>query len=258
MTKLLTLALACAIVPSALAASPWDGTYKLDRSKSHLTGDSFTYSKAVNGMWHVSFGDLSYDFAPDGKPYPVFDADHTVTTTMNGDHALTMVSAFKGKVTSTTRETLSADGSTLTDETSGTRVDGTSYSTTETSKRSGIGTGFLGKWVSTKVSSSAQDTFVISTAADGSVTMTYPGSKESLVTKLDGTPASPTGPQMVQGVMVTYKKASPTRLDYTVDFKGKKIAEGYDVLSADGKSYTETSWAPGKMDEKTISVYIKQ
>jgi hypothetical protein len=258
MTKFLTLALACAIVPSALAASPWDGTWKLDRAKSHLTGDSFTYSKTANGMWHASFGDLGYDFLPDGKPYPVLDADHTVTTTMNGDHALTMVSAFKGKTTSTTKETLSADGTTLTDDSSGTRADGTSYTSSSTSKRSGPGTGFLGKWVSTKTNSSTQELFVISTAADGSVTMTYPGSKESLVTKLDGTPASPTGPQMVQGVMVTYKKTSPTRLDYSVDFKGKKIAEGYDVLSADGKTYTETSWAAGKMDEKTISVYIKQ
>lgn len=251
-------ALTCLLTTSALAASPWDGTWKLDRSKSHLTGDSFTYSKTANGMWHASFGDLSYDFLPDGKPYPVLDADHTVTTTMNGDHALTMVSAFKGKTTSTTKETLSADGTTLTDASSGTRADGTSYTSSSTSKRSGTGTGFLGKWVSTKTSSSAQELFVISTAADGSVTMTYPGSKESLVTKLDGTPASPTGPQMMQGVMVTYKKASPTRLEYTVDFKGKKIAEGYDVLSADGKTYTETSWAAGKMEEKTTSVYVKQ
>ena len=258
MTKLLILALACAVVPSAFAASLWDGTYKLDRSKSHLTGDSFTYSKAANGMWHVSFGELSYDFLPDGKPYPVLDADHTVTTTMNGDHALIMVSAFKGKTTSTTKETLSADGTTLTDESSGTRADGTSYTSSSTSKRSGTGTGFLGKWVSTKTNSSAQELFVINTAADGTVTMTYPGSKDILVTKLDGTPVSPTGPRMMQGVMVTYKKTSPTRLDYTVDFKGKKVAEGYDVLSADGKTYTETSWAPGKMDEKTISVYIKQ
>jgi hypothetical protein len=258
MTKFLTLALACAIVPSALAASLWDGTWKLDRAKSHLTGDSFTLSKTANGMWHASFGDLGYDFLPDGKPYPVLDADHTITVTMNGDHALTEISAFKGKTTSTTKETLSADGTTLTDETSGTRADGTSYTSSSTSKRSGTGTGFLGKWVSTKANTSAQELFVISTAADGSVTMTYPGSKESLVTKLDGTPASPTGPQMVQGVMVTYKKTSPTRLDYTVDFKGKKIGEGYDVLSADGKTYTETFWATGKMDEKTISVYVKQ
>jgi len=258
MKALYSCALACLLTSSAFAASPWDGTWKLDRAKSHLTGESFTYSKTANGMWHVSSGDLTYDFRPDGKPYPVLDADHTITTTMSGDHALTIVNAFKGKTTSTTKETLSADGTTLTDESSGTRADGTSYTSSSTSKRSGSGTGFLGKWVSTKANTTAQELFVISTAADGTVTMTYPGSKDSLVTKLDGTPASPTGPQMVQGVMVAYKKTSPTRLDYTVEFKGKKVAEGYDVLSADGKTYTETSWAPGKMDEKTISVYVKQ
>ena len=134
MFKLATLALACAIVPSALAATSWDGTYKLDRSKSHLTGDSFTYSKAANGMWHVAFGDLGFDFAPDGKPYPVFDADHTQIATMKGDHELDYSSQFKGKTTSSTKEVLSADGNTLTDETSGTKVDGTTYTTSSTSK----------------------------------------------------------------------------------------------------------------------------
>ena len=257
--KKLLLALACiTLTSSAFAASPWDGTWKLDRAKSHLTGDSFTYSKLPNGLWHVAFGDLGYDFAPDGKPYPVFDADHTVTTTMQGDHALTFVNQFKGKTTSTMKETLSADGSTITDETTGTHVDGSTYTSTETSKRSGTGTGFVGKWVSTKVNSSTQSTFVISTAADGTMTMNFPSSKETVVTKLDGVAVPITGPQVPAGVTITYKKASPTRLDYTVMLKDKKVAEGHETLSADGKTFEDTSWAPGKMDEKTTAVYVKQ
>jgi hypothetical protein len=215
------LALACAfLAPVALtstahAASPWDGTWKLDRSKSHLTGRSFTYTKLPSGLWHVSFGNLGYDFAPDGKPYPFLNN--------------TIVTSIAGKVTETDKETLSADGKTITDETTGTRPDGTSYTDSEVAMRSGEGSGFFGKWVSTKEDSTAKGITVISTAPDGTITWAFPGARESVTGKFDG-----------------------------VVLNGKVVAEGIQALAADGKSFTDTSWAPGKMSEKTMEYYAKQ
>jgi hypothetical protein len=258
MTRLLVFAVALALGPSALAANPWDGTYKLNRSKSHLTGDSFKYYEVAGGKWHFSAGKVGYDFAPDGKPYPMYDADHTVITSRNGDHGLTIVEQFKGQTVATEKQTLSADGSTLTDETSGKHADGTSYTSVDTYKRSGTGSGFLGKWVSVKAETTDQEIYVISTAADGTVTMAFPAHKDSVTTKLDGTPATVHGPRIVDGVTARYKKVSPTRLEFAVEFKGEKISEGVDVLSADAKTLTETTWKTGEEDEKTISVYEKQ
>ena len=56
---------------SARAAdSPWVGTWRLDAARSHFTGDTFSYSKAANGMLRYSDGSAAgYEFAIDGKPY---------------------------------------------------------------------------------------------------------------------------------------------------------------------------------------------
>jgi hypothetical protein len=259
MKHFLPCTLMCAlVVPSAFAASLWDGTWKLDRSKSHLTGDSFTYSKTGDGMWLITAGQVKIPFAPDGKPYPVLDPDHTMIATMNGDHGMTFVDQFKGKTTSTMKETLSADGSTLTDESTGVHADGSTYTSSETSKHVGPGTGFLGKWVSTKEKSSTEGTIVISTAADGMVSLSYPMSKETVVGKHDGTPLPINGPRVPAGVTIAYKVVSPVRVDYKVTLNSKPVAEGYEMLAADGKSFADTSWPPGQMAEKTTAVYVKQ
>ena len=55
MKLLLTAALACAaIAPAAFAANPWDGTWKLDQSKSHYEGPTFSYLKSPDGSWTVT------------------------------------------------------------------------------------------------------------------------------------------------------------------------------------------------------------
>jgi hypothetical protein len=257
MKKFFALALTCAFSAiAAHAASPWDGTWKLDRSKSQLTGQSFTYTKLPNGLWHASFGSFAYDFAPDGKPYPFLN--YTIVTTAQGDHQITSVRSVKGKVEVTVKETLSADGKTITDESTGTRPDGTPYTSTEVSTRSGEGTGFFGKWVSIKEESTGKSIIIISTAPDGTLTWTFPGSKETVVGKFDGKPIPIVGPTVPAGATISETAESPTRYKYTVALKDKVVAEGFQVLAADGKSFTDTSWAPGKMSEKTTEYYAKQ
>jgi len=255
MKKLIACAFALALVSTtALAASPWDGTWKLDRAKSHFTGASYNYTKSADGMWQFKNGPITFSFAADGKPYPVLDADHTVIVTMTDEHTMKTVNQFKGKTTSTSVDTLSADGSTLTDVTTGTHEDGSPYTSTETDTRSGTGEGFAGTWTSTKQSNSTPSTNVISTSAD-SVTLIDPTSQFSLTAKLDGTPATAVSPQMTEGVTFSYKKASANRLDYSIMLKGNKVVEGYMELAKNGKSYQDVSWLIGKESEKTTAVY---
>jgi hypothetical protein len=255
MKKLLACAFTFALATtSAFAASTWDGTWKLDRAKSHFTGASYTYSKSADGMWHMKNGPITIDFAPDGKPYPMFDADHTLMATQTDAHTMKTVSQFKGKTTSTSVDTLSADGNTISDVTTGTHEDGSPYTSTETDTRSGAGEGFLGTWTSAKQSDSTPSTNVISTA-DGTATFTDPTTQFTLTVKLDGTPATAVAPQMTQGVTFSYKKTSANRLDYSVMLKGNKIVEGYMELAKNGKSYQDVSWLIGKEAEKTTAVY---
>ncbi len=260
MKLILACALACALsTPATFAASPWDGTWKLDMSKSHYEGETFTYAKKPNGLWNFSNGStVSFDFGTDGKPYKTVDADDTTTTTMDNDHSWTYIGEFKGKAISKTHQEISADGKTMTEHNTSYRPDGTQAESDTTYTRVSGTTGFAGKWKSTKVASDAPESFVISTAADGTVTWMIPSQKATVTGHLDGKPNPIKGPTSAAGLTLAMSSVSPRSLTYKVAIQGKPLAEGKMTLAADGKSYLDTSWSPGKESEKSISFYARQ
>jgi hypothetical protein len=67
-------ALTVAVVTPVFAAdSPWDGSWKLDQTKSMMTGETFSYTLTPDGKIQFSNGStIMYTFACDGKPYPTF------------------------------------------------------------------------------------------------------------------------------------------------------------------------------------------
>ena len=67
-----------------------------------------------------------------------------------------------------------------------------------------------------------------------------------------------TGPTVPPGLTLAYKVVSPKSMSYVVKEKGKPVNYGTQTLSADGKSFTDTSWNPGKESEKTTGFYVKQ
>ena len=252
-------ALALAVVltvstPSTYATSPWDGTWKLDRSRSHLTGQTITLSKVKNGKWRYNDGTISYEFALDGKPVTTF-ADGTMAATADGDHALNLV--FRSKVSeSRTHLVLSGDGKTITDHSTGTRPDGTKTEEDGAMQRVGTGSGFAGTWKSTKTESSSGESFAL--RADGDhIKWDWPAYKRTVEGKMDGSPIALTGAAATPGTTMAVRKVSATRLSYSIKGEGKALAEGTLALSADGKTLTATEWAPAKPGEKTIAVYAR-
>ncbi len=258
MKRILYLALICAATTlTAQTTSPWNGTWKLDRAKSHLTGTSYTLSKDANGMWTATAGLITYTYALDGKPYPVLDKEHTLTVTLVDPHTQKSVFQFKGKTTTLSTDHLSADGNTISDVTVNTREDGSTYTTKETDTRTAPGEGFAGTWTSTKTSSSANNPWTITVSGD-SITFVNTAEKFTLTARLDGTPATPVSPDTIAGMTFSYKKVSATRIDYSQWLNDKKIYEGYQELSPDGKTYTDVGWLVGKESEKTTDIHVKQ
>jgi len=51
---------------------------------------------------------------------------------------------------------------------------------------------------------------------------------------------------------------SPTKIKYVMKIDGKTDNVGEQTLAADGRSFSDTNWNPGKADEKTTGIYIKQ
>ena len=247
------LALPC----SAMATeNPWTGTWKLDLAQSHLAGDTFTYSKGPGELFHYSDGVVAYDFGTDGKEYKSA-YDRTTRWTQAGPNTWDSVTSVNGKVLAKIHRELSADGKTLTINYSGTRPDGAKFNDQDVYTRVAGSEGLLGTWKSIKVSGAPQ-TFVIASPAPGSLRYNIPEWQASAEGTADGSDHPLVGGNTPAGMTVSFKFVTPTKIKYVIKVNGKEDSEGVSTLAADGRSYTDVSWNPGKENEKQTSVYVKQ
>ena len=247
-------ALALVAAPCFAAGSSWDGTWKLNVAKSKFTGDTFTITTKGNTM-QFSDGVVTYDFACDGKTYAMI-ADRTITCTGSPATGYDYVSKAGNTVLSESHRAFSADGKTLTMHGTSLRADGTKPEWTAVYKRQSGTSGLVGKWMSVK-SEGAADTVIIQTKGDWIKTYS-PDYKETVEGKMDGSHLPVTGPIVPPGVFQTIKPEGPNKLHYTTNYNDKVLNEGVQTLSADGKTIVDEEWAPGKMNEKSTSVYERQ
>ena len=240
------------------ADSPWNGTWTLDPGKSHLTGETFTYSKGPGDLLHYSDGStVDFDFGIDGKEYKAW-ANRTVTWTAAGNNAWDSVNKIEGKAFTKVHRELSADGKTLTITTAGTRPDGSSYRDVSVFERATGADGLIGTWRSVKAASSGAQQFVISSPAPGVLHYDLPDVRQSVEGRADGSDHPVTGPTAPPGMTSGFKLVNPTKLTYVLKIDGKPIGYGVHTLAPDGRSFTATTWDPGKESEQRTRVYMKQ
>jgi hypothetical protein len=242
-------------VPCFAAGQSWDGTWKLNEAKSKFTGETYVIEDKGNGMMHVTRGTLSYDFACDGKPYTVL-ADRTITCTGSASSGYDYVIKGGDTVLSKSHRTFSADGKTMTVHGTDIRQDGSTQDFTDVWKREAGTSGLAGKWMNVKAQG-ASDTVVIEIKGDW-IKVYSPLQKETVEGKMDGSNLAVKGPDTPPGFSQSIKPDGPNKLHYVVKYNDKVLSEGVQTLSADGKSFVDENWAPGKMNEKSRAVYDRE
>lgn len=261
MRKTLILCSLLALPGSAAYAadSPWNGTWKLNVDESHLTGQTFTYSKGPGGLLHYEDGSTaSFDFGIDGKAYKTW-ANRTARWTPAGKNTWNIVTTADGKVISKGQEVLSEDGKTLTMTFTGTRPDGAAFHEEDVMTRVSGTHGLVGAWRSSKVEGpTGPQTFVISSPAEGVLHYAIPDMQASAEGRADGTDLPLNGPRMPPGATIALELVNPTTVKYTLKINGKADSQGVQAIASDGRSFTDTNWNAGRPGEKTTSVYVKQ
>lgn len=253
-----TALVACCVVSPCLAASPWDGTWKLNPSRSKLTGDMFTLTALPNGGFHLlaQGGSLAYDYTCDGKDYAVL-TDRTGTCKKIDERHYEMAGKLRGKPVWHGTSVVSGDGKYLTNTAYETRPDGTSDTAVNKYERVGSGRGRAGTWKNVQSSDSAPDVVKIS-MNDGTMRTEIPAYKLILTAKLDGSLARIEGPTQSPSFTMRFTANSALKLHYTAAVNGKPMLQGTQTLSPDGKTMTQEERLTGDSNGEQSYVYEKQ
>jgi plastocyanin len=238
----LITALACATT-AALAQNPFAGTWKVDYSKSHVTGQTLSFAPEGDGQVRITEASNSYTFKPDGTDTKDSFGD-TVQWKQMDDHNWKEFDK-EGNMLITTTFTLSGDGKTMEVSSSGTRPNGQQIDEKETFARIAAGKNFFGKWKSTKMENNSPTTAQIDADGDNGIIWHIPEVKASVKLKFDGKDVTPTGPTIPAGLTLAATKTGPRSFELTEKENGKVILKAHYTVSADGNTMTRVGGAPG-------------
>jgi hypothetical protein len=252
---------ACALVSAAalwipttaLAQSPFDGTWHTDLGKAKISPKPQIFYLS-QGWYHCVSCSPAYDVKADGTDQPVTGQSFDTISVSEVDSKTISVTTKKaGKVISEQIRSVSSDGKTLTVKTTTHPMNSDQPITTEvTAKLSGVAPAGVhtvsGAWVIDKLKQSDNALETTLKISGDEITMTQP-TGESYTAKLDGTDAPFKGSYNTDTVSV--KKLDAHTVEET-DKRGGQVVE-VDKMTVSGKTMTVV--ATNKLTDRT-STYI--
>ena len=231
-------------------ASPWDGAWKMDRSSLKYVGATFSVTTAVDGYTVTRGGVAQPKVVCDGKAH---STPAGMVTCMKAGTGYAITTTKDGKTIRKTTVSLSADGKKQMRATERFPSDGKPYTITSTAERLSGGPGVSGVWREIDFQET-QDTGVMHIKVMGdSISFQETDTPTPMVCKLDGTPT-----KIPDQGSISVKKADAHTLKVTYnDTDGKPARENTFVLSADGKSISETDITPAPSPSKMTATLHK-
>jgi len=238
-------------------ASPpvWNGTWKLNESRSNIRGPTFSLTILPTGEYHSDSGTFSYDFRCDGKEYTTRPS-RTISCMQSRASEMDTTTKEESKKVGTTHWELSADGKTLTVKGNSIGTDGSVKPTERVYLRTSGSNGFVGGWKDTKRLESRPQ--LVLTLNERILHIAFFGTGQYMDPPLDGTDSPCHGPGVPQGLTIAIRQNGPREFLTLRKMDGKIVNQGSLRLSADGRTLIEEYWPPSRPDERATLVYEKQ
>lgn len=238
-------------------ASPpvWNGTWKLNQSKSNIPGPSFSITLLPTGEYRSDNGTYNYNFRCDGKEY-ITRLSHTISCVQTSVSEMDTTSKEDGKKVGTAHWELSDDGKTLTVKGTATGADGAFKATERVYLRTSGSSGFAGGWRDTKRLESRPQ--LVLALNERSLHIAFSENGQYMDPPLDGTDAPCHGPSVPQNLTIAIKPNGPREFLTLRKLDGKVVNQGFLRLSVDGRTLVEEYWPPSRPDEKATLVYERQ
>jgi hypothetical protein len=182
----------------------WDGTWKLNVSRSDIPGPSLTVAITPSGEYHTESGASAGNFRCDEKEYPAA-ANFTILCAQISTSVMETTLKKDGAKTGTSRWELSPDGKMLTIKSTSIQASGSVKSKESEYVRIAGSTGFAGGWKNTKPLESVPSLMQL-TLTDGKLHYAFPEKAQYADPALDGRDATVFGPGVPSGSTMAFKQ----------------------------------------------------
>lgn len=242
-----------AIGTLAAADASYMGKWKLNPSKSQMTGTTYSLTNLPTGEIRFDMAGYAYNFRLDGKDYPTPEGG---TATWKAPDANTWdgIAKVNGKTASVFK--LSLKGGNIAFQMTTPQPGGKDLVETSTWKRLSGGPGMTGTWQETKVNPAVATMEFTANGPDG-ITMNSAEYQTTCAAKFDGKPYPVTGGGSGGKITLAFRKTGANGLEITTYLSGKAWYTEQISVSADGKTLTDDG-SPVARKEPVKMVYDRQ
>ena len=238
------------------APSPeWNGTWKLNPSKSNFEGPTFTISISKDGEYSYDDGNSRSTLRCDGKDRPIGE-NRTRACVKNSATVLDLIRKENGVRTSANHWELSAGGKVLTVIATAFGPRGAVTTTQIVASRISGADDFAGQWRNTiYIQQHAEMVLKLDNQA---LHIGYPDAGQYIDASLDGVDTAIHGPNAPEGTTRAVQRAGMREFLILSKRNGKVLTRGSLKLSNNGRVVIDTWWNPDRPNDKGTLVYEKQ
>ena len=238
------------------SSSPdWNGTWKLNTSKSSFQGPVFTISISADGEYSWDDGSSSFTFRCDGKDRPI-EKNRTRACVKSSATVLDLTQKDDGVKTRVSHLELSAEGKVLTATATAFRPSGPVITSQVVASRMSGSNDFAGEWRDrTYLQRHADMTLSLDSQA---LHISFPNAGQNIDEPLNGVDAAMHGPHAPNGVTYAVRLVGRREISTLTKRDGKTSTQGSFELSDDGRVITESWWTPGHPADKSTFVYERK
>jgi hypothetical protein len=232
----------------------WNGTWRLNPTKSSFQGQVLTISISTDGEYRFD-ENSSHTLRCDGKDRQIGN-NRTLVCVKSGDTVLDMTLKENGVKTRVTHDELSTDRKVFTTTMNEFRPNGSVITSQIIFSRLSGANDFAGQW---------RDANYLQQHADMTLRLDhqalhidYPSAGQHIDAPLDGVEAAVRGPRALEESTYTVRPAGSREFLKVTKRHGKVFNQGSLELSKDGRTITDSWWNPDRPAVKCTLVYDKR
>ncbi len=232
----------------------WNGTWKLNSTKSSFQGQVFTISISADGEYRYDNGNSSFALRCDGKDRPI-ENNRTRVCVKSGVTVLDITQKENGVKTRATHNELSTDGKIFTSTVTEFRPNGPIITSQTVFSRLSGSDDFAGQW--RDMSYRQQHADMTLRLDNQALHIDYPSAGQRIDAPLDGVEAAVRGPHAPEETTCAVRPAGNREFLIVTKRNGKVFTQGSLKLSNDGRIVTDSWWNPDRPADKGTLVYDK-